>query len=77
MMGGQPLGEAVHLLFVEEKSGSTQPFPHPALQPQLLPEFGSLVPVAPLLDLLQMKLTSFRPKDIVHLGLLDEAEAGA
>src|ERR1035441_1429767 len=41
MMGGytlirpeQDLAEAVHLLFVGEKSKSTQPFPHPELHPE-------------------------------------------
>jgi hypothetical protein len=30
------------------------------------------VPVAPLQDLLQMKLNSLRPKDIIHIETLDE-----
>ena len=41
MMGGyalirpqQELGEAIHLLFVAEKSKSTQPLPHPDLHPE-------------------------------------------
>jgi hypothetical protein len=31
------------------------------------------IPVAPLKDLLQMKLNSLRPKDLIHLEVLDEA----
>ena len=35
--------------------------------------FDLQVPVAPLADLVRMKLTSFRAKDQPHLELLDEA----
>jgi hypothetical protein len=80
MMGGytlirpeQELAEAVHLLFVGEKSKSTQPLPHPDLHPEEKDFLGIVVPVAPLRDLLQMKLSSLRPKDLVHLEILDEA----
>src|SRR5260370_28260901 len=79
MMGGymlirpdQKAGEAVHILFVGEKSKSTQSFPHPDLHPEEKHLFGLTVPVAPLKDLLQMKLTSFRPRDVAHLEILDE-----
>ena len=68
MMGGyalvrseQELAEAVHLL------------PHPSLHPEEKDFLGISVPIAPLRDLLQMTLTSFRPKDLVHLEILDEA----
>jgi hypothetical protein len=80
MMGGytlirpeQDLAEAVHLIFVGERSKSTQPLPHPALHPEHRSLFGVTVPVAPLNDLLQMKLNSLRPKDLIHLETLDEA----
>lgn len=80
MMGGytlirpeQELAEAVHLLFAGEKSKSTQPLPHPSLRPERRDFLGIAVPLTPLRDLLQMKLTSFRPKDLVHLEILDEA----
>ena len=69
---GQEIGEAVHLVFTGERSKSTQPLPHPALQPEMKLIFGLLVPVAPLPDLVRMKLTSFRPKDVAHLEILDE-----
>ena len=79
MMGGymlirpeQDVAEAVHLIFVGEKSKSTQPFPHPELQPEEKDLFGIAVPVAPLKDLLHMKLNSLRPKDLLHLETLDD-----
>jgi hypothetical protein len=79
MMGGytlirpeQDLAEAIHLIFAGERSKSTQPLPHPALHPEDKRLFGITIPVAPLQDLLQMKLNSLRPKDIVHLETLDE-----
>lgn len=66
------LAEAVHLLFVGEKSKSTQPFPHPELHPEQKLLFDITIPVAPLRDLLHMKLNSLRPKDITHLESLDD-----
>jgi hypothetical protein len=68
------LAEAVHLLFVGEKSKSTQPLPRPELDPEEKDFLGIAVPVAPLRDLLQMKLNSFRPKDLVHLEILDKPD---
>lgn len=65
-------GEAVHIMFAGERSKSTQPFPHPAVAPVSMSFFGMRVPVAPLADLLRMKLNSFRAKDQPHLELLDE-----
>src|SRR5262249_41898755 len=82
MMGGyalvrpsQDLGGAIHLLFSGEKSKSTQPFPHPEIHPEekhLIPLLDFAIPVAPITDLLQMKLNSLRPKDLVHIETLDE-----
>jgi hypothetical protein len=63
----------MHLLFAGEKSKSTQRLPHPSLRPEEKDFLGIAVPIAPLRDLLQMKLTSLRPKDLVHLEILDEA----
>ena len=34
--------------------------------------FNLVIPVAPMTDLVQMMLTSFRPRDITHLEILDE-----
>jgi len=65
--------EAIHLLFAGEKSKSTQPLPHPEVHPEERLLVNIRVPVAPLQDLLQMKLSSLRPKDLVHLEILDEA----
>ena len=69
----QDLAEAVHLIFVGEKSKSTQPLPHPDLHPEEKQLLGITIPVAPLQDLLRMKLNSLRPKDLVHIEILDEA----
>jgi hypothetical protein len=68
----QELAEAIHLIFAGEKSKSTQLSPHPELDPRNMQLFGIAVPVAPLADLIQMKLNSLRPKDIIHLETLDE-----
>jgi hypothetical protein len=80
MMGGyilkrrdQESGEAIQLLFAGEKSKTTQLHPHPEVQSEDKLLFGLTVPVAPLRDLLQMKLSSLRPKDLTHADALDEA----
>lgn len=65
--------EAVHLVFAGERSKSTQPTPHPDLSPEATEFYGLTVPVAPLRDLVRMKLNSFRAKDLVHLEILDDA----
>jgi hypothetical protein len=70
---GQKLAEAVNLLFVGEKSKSTQLIPHPHLHPEEKDFLGIVAPAAPLQDLLEMALSSFRPKDLVHLEILDES----
>lgn len=71
---GQQPEEAVHLLFVGEKTRSSHPFPNPVIHPEEkhLPEFGVSIPVARLRELIQMKLNSFRPKDETHLEILDK-----
>jgi len=38
-----------------------------------MPFFETSVPVAPLADLLKMKLNSLRAKDMAHIETLDEA----
>ncbi len=68
----QEAAEAVHILFAGERSKSTQPLPHPELCPEGKRLFDLDVPVAPLRDLIQMKLNSFRPKDVTHLEILDD-----
>ena len=69
---GQKLAEAVHLIFVGEKSKAAQPYPHPELQPEFRDLLGIVIPVASLKDLLHMKLNSLRPKDLVHIETMDE-----
>jgi hypothetical protein len=79
MMGGYTLirpeqdhAEAVYLHFAGERSKSTQPLPHPELHPEEKQLFGISIPVAPLKDLLQMKVSSLGPKDLIHLEILDD-----
>ncbi len=80
MMGGYMLvlpnqtpRRAVHLLFAGERSKTTQPLPHPAVRPEEMQLLGISIPVAPLADLVQMKLTAFRAHDRVHLKALENA----
>ena len=61
---GQIPGEAVHLIFAGERSKSTQPIPHPEVTPVRMRFFELSVPVAPLADLVEMKLNSLRGKDM-------------
>ena len=68
---GQQPAEAVRLIFVGERSKSTNPLPHPSLNAQTMQVFGVEVPVAALVDLVRMKLNSSRAKDLVHLETLD------
>ena len=72
LLPGQQLSEAIHLLFAGEKPKSSYPVSNPQLQPEEKALFGLTFPVAPLLDLLTLKLNSLRPKDLVHLEVLDE-----
>jgi hypothetical protein len=65
-------GDAVHMVFSGERSKSTQPLVHPEIRPEEREFFELHIPIAPLDDLVQMKLNSFRIKDLVHLQILDE-----
>lgn len=69
---GQALAEAVRLLFAGEKSKSTQPLPHPEIRPEEISLIDINIPVAPFDDLLQMKLSSLGPEDLVHIETLDD-----
>lgn len=60
---------AVHLLFVREKVRPEYPEPVPDFSPPVRTAEGVLL--APVTDLVRMKLTSFRLKDRVHLQDLD------
>lgn len=70
---GQRVAEAVHFVFAGEKSKSTQVIVHPQVRPQEMPFFELQIPVAPLSDLVKMKLSSLRAKDVVHLQILEDA----
>ena len=72
MTGVQTCALPIYLLFAGERSKSTQPYPHPEIQPEEKDLFGVTVPVAPLKDLVHMKLNSMRPKDLIHLETLDD-----
>jgi len=69
---GQRAAEAVHIIFAGERTKSNQPLPNPDVQPVRRDFLGVRIPVTPLHDLIRMKLTSFRPKDLTHLQTLDE-----
>jgi len=60
---------AVHLVFVGEKVRADYPEAVPELSPAAETPEGILL--APVADLVRMKLTSFRLKDKVHLQDLD------
>jgi hypothetical protein len=66
--------DAVHMVFAGEKSKSTQPVVHPQVRAEEIDLFELRIPVAPLSDLVRMKLSSLRTKDLVHLQILDDAE---
>lgn len=70
---GQQAAEAVHLVFVGEKSRSSHPLVYPPIRPEDKEVLGIAVPVAVLADLVQMKLNSYRAKDLVHLEVLDSS----
>jgi hypothetical protein len=62
---------AVHLLFSGEKVRPNQATPNPDIEPERKPFLGQRVPVIPLVDLLRMKLSSYRLKDQVHVQVMD------
>ncbi|HYK17782.1 MAG TPA: hypothetical protein VEV37_07160 [Bryobacteraceae bacterium] len=63
---------AVHFVFVREKVRPEYPEPVPDFSNPTLTEEGILL--APVEDLVKMKLTSFRLKDKVHLMDLDSVQ---
>jgi hypothetical protein len=60
---------AVHLIFSRESAGYAAPAP--AIDPEPKSILGKEVMVIPVPALVQMKLTSFRDKDRVHIRSLD------
>ena len=64
---------AVHLVFAGEKVRPDYVQPAPAIAPQRKQIHGKEVMVIPVADLVQMKLTSNRDRDRVHIRSLDAA----
>lgn len=64
---------AVHLLFEGEKVKDTQIEAHPAIRPVRTGLHGHGFLVIPVVDLVRMKLSSFRDKDRVHVRGMDAA----
>jgi len=62
---------AVHLVFVHERVRPEYPEPVPGFSDPVRTQQGILI--APVADLLRMKLTSFRLRDRVHIQDLDRA----
>jgi hypothetical protein len=72
ILPGQDLKEAVHILFAGKKPRSSYPVPNPAIRPEEKQIYGITLPVAPVEDLVIMKLNSLRDKDKVQLQILDQ-----
>jgi hypothetical protein len=64
---------AVHLLFAGEKVKASQLESHPDIQPVRAGLHGQDFWVIPVLDLVRMKLSSYRDKDRVHIRGMDAA----
>jgi hypothetical protein len=64
---------AVHLLYSGEKVKATQLEPHPRINPVRAGLHGQDFLVIPVLDLVRMKLSSYRDKDRVHIRGMDAA----
>ena len=64
---------AIHLLFTGEKVKETQLEAHPGIRPVRAVMHGQQFLVIPVVDLLRMKLSSFRDKDRVHVRGMDAA----
>ena len=64
---------AVHLLYAGEKVKSTQLESHPHINPVRAGLHGQDFWTIPVLDLVRMKLSSYRDKDRVHVRGMDAA----
>jgi hypothetical protein len=60
----------VHLLFSGEKVRPNQT-PNPPLAPEPITLYGKEVSIIPVVDLVRMKLNSYRDKDRVHVRAMD------
>jgi len=67
----EPARNAVHLIFSGEKVRPNYVAATPPIKPERKHIHGKEVMVIPVADLVQMKLTSFRDKDRVHVRSLD------
>lgn len=64
---------AIHLLFSGEKVKDSQLEPHPEIRPVRTGLHGQEFSVIPVVDLVRMKLNSYRDKDRVHVRGMDAA----
>jgi hypothetical protein len=64
---------AVHLIFSGEKVRPAYSTPAPPIEPERMQIHGKEVMVIPVVDLVRMKLTSYRDKDRVHIRSMDAA----
>jgi hypothetical protein len=64
---------AIHLLYAGEKVKATQLESHPRINPVRAGLHGQDFWVIPVLDLVRMKLSSYRDKDRVHVRGMDAA----
>ena len=69
--GETKAGNAVHLVFSEEKTKANQAVPNPPVRPEHLSVHGVAVAVIPVPDLVLMKLANNRDIDRVHVRDLD------
>ena len=72
-VGTENTRNAIHLIFSEEKVRANYVLAAPPIRPEEKHIQGKSVMVLPVSDLLQMKLTSFRDKDRVHIRSMDAA----
>jgi hypothetical protein len=72
LLPDQDLEEAVHVSFVGKKPRSSYPAPNPPLRPEEKTIYGLNLPVAPVRDLLLMKLNSVRDEDKVQMQILEQ-----
>ena len=64
---------AVHLLFTGEKVRPSQVTQNPPIEPEKKSILGEEFFIAPVADLVTMKLSSYRDKDRVHIRSMDAA----
>lgn len=64
---------AIHLLFTGEKVKDSQLEPHPTIRPERAGLHGRDFLVTSVMDLVRMKLSSYRDKDRVHIRCMDAA----